>query len=270
MGGACAPAGTRTITQYMNGLCRSRQSAGLLDPSADLRLGHLPKLEMTYDAIPIDEERAREAEHTVAARRRAFGVQHRLQPVEPERVEEGACLVARLHEVDLEDDDAGLARRDALQSGQLLAARRAPGGPEVHDDHLAAVRRKPKSLAIRTGPLEVGGGRSDAAGGSVGVDLRADDARIGRGRGPHEQRPQQGGERGERDGADDDRGDPPWKRGRLAVRVLSGQHAHPTSGRKLNSCGSLANCPDTSTIPITMTSVTAGTVTARVREQSHL
>src|SRR5712691_9369695 len=140
MGGACAPAAPRTITQYMNGLCRSRHSAGFLNPGADLRLGHLPELEMADDAVSVDEERARQAEHTVTACRRAIGVQDRLQPVEPERVEEGACLVARLHEVDLEDDDAGLARRDALQSGQLLAARRAPGGPEVHDDHLAAVR----------------------------------------------------------------------------------------------------------------------------------
>src|SRR5437660_12081392 len=109
MGGACAPAATRTITQYMNGLCRSRHSAGFLNPGPDLRLGHLPKLEMADDAVPVYEERARQAEDTEAARRGAVGVQDRLQAVEPERGEEGARLVARPHAGDFEDDHTGPA-----------------------------------------------------------------------------------------------------------------------------------------------------------------
>src|ERR1700737_3243364 len=109
MSGDCAQRTYRTITHDMNGLCRSRHSARLLDPRPYHRLGQLPKLEMADDAVSVDEERAGDGEHAVTARRRAVAIEDRLQAVEPERVEKGAGLVAGLHEVDLEHDDVRLA-----------------------------------------------------------------------------------------------------------------------------------------------------------------
>src|SRR5437879_13282973 len=99
----------------MNGLCPWRHSARLLSTRPDHRLGHLPKLEMADDAVLIDEERAREGQHAVAPRGRPVAAEDRLQAIEPERGEEGARLVARLHQVDLRHDDVGLADGDALE-----------------------------------------------------------------------------------------------------------------------------------------------------------
>src|SRR5213593_799206 len=105
MGRACAWSAPRTIIHDMDGLCPWRHSsARLADAVPDLRLGHRGELEMPDDAVLVDEERARKAEHAVATRRRAVAVEDRLQAIEPERVEEGARLVARLHEIDLEHD----------------------------------------------------------------------------------------------------------------------------------------------------------------------
>src|SRR5438477_7849295 len=98
---ACACLTPRTITHDMNGLCRSRHSARLLNPRPDHRLGHLPKLEVADDAVPVDEERARKRQHAKTPRRGAVGVEDRLQAIESERVEEGSCLVPGLHEIDL-------------------------------------------------------------------------------------------------------------------------------------------------------------------------
>src|SRR5712691_8381521 len=97
MGGACAWTAMRTITHDMNGLCRSRQSARFADALSDHVLCHLAELEVADDAVLVDEERARQAEHAETARRRAVGVKDGLQAIEPQRVEEGARLVARLH-----------------------------------------------------------------------------------------------------------------------------------------------------------------------------
>src|SRR5207237_1241740 len=113
---------TATSTPYMNGLCPWRHSARLLNPRPDHRLGHLPKLEMANDAVLVDEERAREGQHAEAPRGRPVAVEDRLQAIEPERVEEGARLVARLHQVNLEHDDVGLAGGNALERRHLLAA----------------------------------------------------------------------------------------------------------------------------------------------------
>src|SRR5882724_7907098 len=102
MAGACAPVASRTITHDMNGLYPWRHSfsARLLDAVPDLRLGHRGELEVADDAGFVDEERARKAEHAVAARRGAVAVQDRLQAIEPERIEKGARLVAGLHQID--------------------------------------------------------------------------------------------------------------------------------------------------------------------------
>src|SRR5205814_3314714 len=89
MGRACACITARTITHDMNGLCRSRHSARLLNPCPDHLLGHLPKLEVADDAVLVDEERARKGQHAKAPRRGAVAIEDRLQAVEPERVEEG-------------------------------------------------------------------------------------------------------------------------------------------------------------------------------------
>src|SRR2546422_11599920 len=120
IGGDCAPGAARTITYDMDGLCRSRHSARFADAVPDLRLRDRGELEMADDTVLVDEEGARKAEHAVAPRGRAVAVEDRLQAIKAERVEEGPRLVAGLHEVDLEDDDVGLARRDALQRGHLL------------------------------------------------------------------------------------------------------------------------------------------------------
>src|SRR6266850_4839305 len=194
MGGACAPVAPRTTTHDMDGLCRWRHSARFSDAVPDLRLRDSGELEVADDAGLVDEERARKAEHAVAARRRTVAVEDRLQAIEPERVQEGPRLVARLHEIDLEHDHVGLARGDPLERGPLLAAGRAPGGPEVQDYDLAAVRRKPKRLAVGARPLEVRGGRPDPTGGAVGVELRADDARVGDRRGLVQEGPEERGE----------------------------------------------------------------------------
>src|SRR5712691_1102116 len=129
MGGACACIASRTITHDMNGLCRSRHSARLSDAGPHLLLAHRAELEMADDSVLVDKESAGKAEHPVAERRLSVGVKDRLKAVEAERVEEGARLVAWLHEIDFEHDDVGLARGDALQRRQLLAAGRAPRGP---------------------------------------------------------------------------------------------------------------------------------------------
>src|SRR6266550_3800322 len=157
MGGACAPVAPRTITHDMDGLCRWRHSfsARLADAVPDLRLRDRGELEVADDAGLVDEERARKAQHAEATGRRTVAVEDRLKAIEPERIEEGARLVARLHEIDLEHDHVGLARGDALERGQFLAARRAPGGPEVHDHDLPAVRGEAKRLAVGARPLEV-------------------------------------------------------------------------------------------------------------------
>src|SRR5437867_3465037 len=121
MGGDCTQAAKRTITHDMNGLCPWRHSACLADTVPDLRLGHRGELEMANDAVLTDEERAREAQHAVAARRRAVGVEDGLQTIQAERVEERPRLVAGLHQIDLEHHDIRLARGNPLKGGQLLA-----------------------------------------------------------------------------------------------------------------------------------------------------
>src|SRR5438552_16808947 len=146
MGGACSSAPSGTITHDMNGVCPWRHSARLLNPRPDHRLGHLPKLEMANDTVLVDEERAWEGQHAEAPRGRPVVVEARLQAIEPERVEEGARLVARFHQVDLEHGDLGLAGGDALQRRQLLAAGKAPGRPEIHDHDLAPVWRESEGL----------------------------------------------------------------------------------------------------------------------------
>src|SRR5437764_4852000 len=178
MSGACSRCANRTITHDMNGLCPSRHSARLLYPRPDLRLAHRGELEVADDAGLVDKECAREAEHAETPRGCAVAVEDRLQAIEPERVQEGARLVAWFHEVDLENDHVRLAGGHALQRGHLLAARWAPRRPEVHDDDLAAVGREPEGLAVEADPLEVRSRRSDPAGGAVRFDLRADDARV--------------------------------------------------------------------------------------------
>src|SRR2546428_11311303 len=109
-------------------------SARLRQALPDLRLGErAAQLDVPDDAVPVDEEGARQAQDAEAARRRAVRVEHRHEPVEPELIDEGADLVARLLEVDLDHRHVRLAAPHALEGGHLLAARPAPGGPEVHD-----------------------------------------------------------------------------------------------------------------------------------------
>src|SRR5256886_12751719 len=131
MGGACAPIASRTITHDMDGLCRWRHSfsARLPDAVPDLCLRDRGELEVADDAGLVDEERARKAQHAEATGRRTVAVKDRLQAIEPERVEEGARLVARLHDIDLEHDHVRLTRRGALERGQLLPARQASRDP---------------------------------------------------------------------------------------------------------------------------------------------
>ena len=63
---------------------------------------------------------------------------------------------------------------ERIEPGQLAAARRAPSGPQVHDDHLALEVRQRESTAIE--PLEGVGSerarRSLAAHAQTGVRLR--------------------------------------------------------------------------------------------------
>src|SRR5947208_6462677 len=118
-------------------------SARLRQALPDLRIGErAAQLDVPDEAVAVDEEGARQAEDAEAARRRAVSVEHRHEPVEPELIDEGADLVARLLEVDLDHRHVRLAARDAIEGGHLLAARHAPGRPEVHDhDPAAKIRR---------------------------------------------------------------------------------------------------------------------------------
>src|SRR5207247_5220364 len=181
LGGACSSALGGTITHDMNGLCPWRHSARLLSPRPDHRLGHLPKLEMADDAVLTYEEGAREGQHAETPRGRPVAVEDRLQAIEPERVEEGARLVARLHQVDLKHDDVGLAGGDALQRRHLLPAGKAQGPPAITADDLAPASGESERLPIDVGPLEVGCERSDPPGRAVGFDLSANNARVGHG-----------------------------------------------------------------------------------------
>src|SRR5205823_12654451 len=118
---------------------------------------------------------------------------------------------------DLENDDVGLARGDALQGGHLLATGRAPRRPKVHDNDLAAVCGESEGLAVEARPLEVRGRRSDPAGRAVRLDLRADDARVGHGRGLVQELPEERGEKGQRELREDGRSDPTLGRERTAI-----------------------------------------------------
>src|SRR5258706_7245692 len=257
MGGACASTAKETITHDMNGLCRSRHSsARLADPVPHLLLAHRDELEMPDDSVLVDKEGARKAEHAIAKRCRAIRVQDRLETVESERVEERPRLIARLQEIDLEHDHVGLARGDALECGHLAAARRTPGGPEIHNDHLAAIGGQAQDLAVGARPFEIRGRRANAAGGPVGLNLGADDAFVADLRRLVQDWPEKRGQRFDNDRADDDRRDPARERGRLALGFRRGRQAHPTSGRKLKSWGSRANWPATRTRTMTITSVT--------------
>src|SRR5438046_5736877 len=178
MSGACSRGANRTITHDMNGLCPSRHSARLLYPRPDLRVAHGAELGVADDAGLVDKECAREAEHAETPRGCAVAVEDRLQAIEPERVQEGARLVAWFHEVDLENDDVGLARGHALQGGHLLATGRAPRRPKVHDNDLAAVGGEPEGLAVEARPLEVRGKCSDPAGRPARLDPRAARPRL--------------------------------------------------------------------------------------------
>src|SRR3989441_12950270 len=85
-------------------------SARLREALPDLRLGErAAQLDVPDDAVAVDEEGARQAEDAEAARRRAVRVEHRHEPVEPELIDEGADLVARLLEVDLDHRHVRLA-----------------------------------------------------------------------------------------------------------------------------------------------------------------
>src|SRR5207245_7987860 len=146
--------------------------AGLADPDADLVLGERPtELEVSDDAGAVDEKGARKAQHAEATGRLPVAVEDRHQPIEGKLVEERADLVAGLLQVDLQDDDIGLGRGDALQRGHLLAAGLAPGGPEVHDDDFAPVVGDPDGLAPWQDVREVGLRRHDGNGYALDFDL---------------------------------------------------------------------------------------------------
>src|SRR5438105_14276922 len=94
MGGACTQVMPETINQDMNGLCRSRHSAGLANTGPHLLFAHRDELQMADDSVLIDKEGARKAEDAVTEGGRSVRVQDRLQAVEPERVEERPGLLA--------------------------------------------------------------------------------------------------------------------------------------------------------------------------------
>src|SRR2546428_3866288 len=153
-------------------------SARLRQALPDLRLGErAAQLDVPDDAVPVDEEGARQAQDAEAARRRAVRVEHRHEPVEPELIDEGADLVARLLEVDLDHRHVRLAAPHALEGGHLLAARHAPGRPEVHDhDPAAKIRQARRSP--RAAPREIRSARADSTPGGGGLDLCGDDRDV--------------------------------------------------------------------------------------------
>src|SRR5437899_7036432 len=190
-------------------------SARLRQALPDLRIGErAAQLDVPDDAVAVDEEGARQAEDAEAARRSAVRVEHRHEPVEPELIDEGADLVARLLEVDLDHRHVRLAARDAIEGGHLLAARHAPGRPEVHDhDPAAKIRQARRSP--RAAPREIRSGRADPTSGGDVLDLCGDDRDVtvaGTGSRERQRRPDERGQRSEGDRADEDRGDPPRQR----------------------------------------------------------
>src|SRR5207244_5609954 len=100
--------------------------ARLRDPVADDALvHHLAALDVTDDALRVDEERDRQTDDAVAARGLAVEVEERVEAVERELVEERARPRAVLLEIDSKEDRVAAAR-DAVQRRHLRAARRAP------------------------------------------------------------------------------------------------------------------------------------------------
>src|SRR5438093_1626978 len=190
-------------------------SARLPQALPDLRIGErAAQLDVPDEAVAVDEEGARQAEDAEAARRRAVSVEHRPEAVEPELIDEGADLVARLLEVDLDHRHVRLAARDAIEGGHLLAARHAPGRPEVHDhDPAAKIRQARRSP--RAAPCEIRSGRADPTRGGGVLDLCGDDRDVtvaGAGSRERQRRPDERGQRSEGDRADEDRRDPARQR----------------------------------------------------------
>src|SRR5205085_11786993 len=106
---------------------------------------------VSHAPLRVDDERHRQAAHLPAPGRILVAIEdHR--KLDELAIEERLDALGLLAEVDRDHLDLSRTRPlQALERRELLAARLAPRGPEIHDDHAAA-----QPLEIERPPLEVG------------------------------------------------------------------------------------------------------------------
>ena len=124
----------------------------ILDPPARLgaRPVHLAGMAESHVAVRSDDEARRQRLDAPRRGRARIAVeqQGKMQPEIVCGVLRGARAAPHLHRQDRES----LARErgaQPLDAGQLVAARLAPGGPEIQQNHVSAVVREALRLAVR-------------------------------------------------------------------------------------------------------------------------
>src|SRR2546425_1076793 len=129
----------------------------LLGRRQRLRRRAIARPDHALDDVPraIDHERLRVSPDAVAVPHLVVGVdqdRERQPHLLDERLDHPPAILVLAHGEELE---VAIAQPlvEPLHRGHLLAARRAPGGPEIQEDHLAAQRREANGL-----PREVGHG----------------------------------------------------------------------------------------------------------------
>src|SRR5438093_692734 len=141
-----------------------------LDAAAflDARPVELANVTEGYGAVRADEEARRHCLDSPRGGRAGIAVeqQRKAQAEVLRGILCGAYAAAHLHR---QDDEWPARERDTepLDAGQLIAARLAPGGPEIEQDHLPpiigeAVRRTVRSSARSTGTQPTSSAKNSA------------------------------------------------------------------------------------------------------------
>src|SRR3546814_10585305 len=116
------------ISDWSSDVCSSDLPGGADQPAEDA-------------AVAVDQEARRQTLDAHRPRQRHVGIEIEVEPVEAELVEEGFGD-ARPATVHADGDDGEVLSTEiglqVVERGHLLDAGRAPGRPEIHQDHLAA------------------------------------------------------------------------------------------------------------------------------------
>jgi cobalt-zinc-cadmium efflux system membrane fusion protein len=107
-----------------------------------------PPQALCEDPCPRDEEGVGEGRSPEAPHHLPGGIEHHLRG--DRAAEEAAEALEVVAHRDQQDDEPIVAPRAIEQRGQLTAARRAPGGPELHEDDMTTQRLERHRGAIQT------------------------------------------------------------------------------------------------------------------------